>query len=183
MAILAYPRVKLGAWKKFKQAGQSGDADLSMSALASGSAQQSTKLNLAAAHAAGTWEGTWVIRPIIDFSATQTAGNSINIYAGYSDSSGATTNNPANLSGSAASYTGYTGGSLATGLYHLGNPIAIMPVTGQAVKQTGPDFFFQPLNQYLMLVADNESGTAFATSNNSEIWIAPVIELLEDTNA
>lgn len=182
MTVLAYPRVKLGAWKKFKQAGQSGDADLSMSALASGNAQQSTKLNLAAAHGTNnTWEDTWVIRPIFDFSATQTAGNSINIYAGYSDSATAGTDNPANLTGAVGSYTGYSGGSLATGLYHLGNPIASVQVTGQAVKQTGPDFFFQPLGQYLMLVCDNESGTALATSNNSEIWVAPVIAILEDT--
>src|SRR5262245_53746093 len=129
MPLPDYPRMKCGSWQKFKASASGNDAAFTPSTLASGSYWQSAKMDLAAQFSSGQWPQLWKARCVVPYSATQTAKLPDYFFLAFSPSSVATTENPINLSGSDATYTGYSGGTAASAIVQLGRPLITLPVS------------------------------------------------------
>lgn len=103
MALPDYIRTAPGTAKTIKSS--SGDAAITLASLANGNGtsnggRQSATLDLGA-----NWAQLWRIDAAFEIAATPTAGNAINLYASFSNSTGA---GQGNTSGSDAAYTGYS---------------------------------------------------------------------------
>jgi len=81
---------------------------IDLTSIAAASFRQGAKADLGAA----TWAEYWAMYASIEPVSAPAATGSYQFWVGYSDNSGATVNNPGNLSGSDAAYVGY--GAAAT---------------------------------------------------------------------
>ncbi len=176
MAVTGYQRVRNATKKSIKSVG--GDAAITLASLANGSARQAAKLDLGATRAE-----KWRIRAAFEFAAAGlVAGNTVDIYAGYSDNGSPTSDNPANLSGSDAAYTGYSSNK-DDALAQL-EQIASFPVTTDATPtlQVADLGIFEPDDRYVLLVIDNQSGAAFHSSDaNMFLELIPIEGVQEDS--
>jgi hypothetical protein len=169
MAITAVFRTQSGTAKTLASSG--GTVAITLTSLGNGSMRQAATLDLGETRAA-----LYRLDVAYELAATPTAGNAINHFVAWSDSSGAS---QANTSGSDAAYSGYSSNAAASvkELDFLGAHIC----TAQATSTVQKSFVgvFSPKGRYLNLVVDNESGAAFHSSaTNCIITLTPI----EDTS-
>jgi hypothetical protein len=111
-------------------------------------------------------------------AATPTAGNAINLFASWSDTTGA---GEGNTSGTDAAYTGYSNNIDASTrqLELLGAFIVTSQATATVQKAYIGVVF--PKARYMNLVVDNRSGAAFQSTNtNQVITFTPLEESIVD---
>lgn len=173
MAITGTFRLQSGTAKTFKNSG--GSAALSLASVANGSARQSAKLDLGA-----TYASQWRVSAAFELGATPTAGATIDLYWAPSESATAGTDNPGNVSGTDAAYTGYSSNLTAAirQLVFLGSFICTAQAT--STVQYGEVAVFTPTSRYGSLVVVNNSGAAFHSTNTNQcVTFTPIEGVVE----
>lgn len=173
MAITSAFRVQSGTVKTIRNSG--GDAAITLASLANGAARQSVKLDLGATRAR-----LWAVKADFELAATPTAGNTIDLYWAPSSSGTAGTDNPGNVSGTDAAYSGYSSNLDASvrQLLFIGSFVVTTQTT--ATVQKGNVGVFAPPQRYGSLVVYNRSGAAFhSTDTNQAIYLTPIEDTAE----
>lgn len=176
MPLPDYAKVSAGTPKVIRNSG--GDAAITLASLANGNgtttgARQSVTLDLGS-----LWAQRWRIDTEFELAATPTAGNAINLFGSFSNSTGS---GFGNTSGTDASYTGYSSNIDASTrqLNFLGSHICTAQATS-TVQRCNVGVIF-PTGRYLNLVVDNRSGAAFhSTDTNQLIRLTPLEESIEE---
>jgi hypothetical protein len=142
------------------------DVQLDWTSLAAGAARQSAKVDFGA-----NWEQLFSMYVACEFATDPTAGDTIDFYMGFTDTSGANgTGLPANLGGSDAAYTGYTNGTVAESVKHM-TPIGkvqcpiINDTDDVVVAEVG---LFVPRKRYGVVVILNNMATAAMHTDMAE---------------
>jgi len=179
MIVMALPDfIKISSGTALTIRNSGGDAAITLASLANGNGtsaggRQSATLDLGA-----NWAQRWRIDTDFELAATPTAGNAINLFASFSDTTGA---GRGNTSGSDAAYSGYSSNiDASTRQLEL---IGAHVVTNQATSTVQKAFagIFFPKGRYLNLVVDNRSGAAFhSTNTNQLITLTPLEESIVD---
>lgn len=132
------------------------EVQLSLASLADTAAWQSAKVDLDVVRAAA-----YKVRAAFELAATPAEGGLIELYWAPSQHATAATGNAANVSGSDATYTGYSS-NLAASLKQL-DRIGAFICTAQATStvQVAEVAVFCPTERYGSLVVVNKSGAAF----------------------
>lgn len=146
------------------------EVQLSLASVSDGSARQSAKFDF------GAVRGPMVARCAFELAATPTAGDVIELWIGYSQHATAATGNSANLSGSDASYSGYSSNLDASikQLDYLGEFVCTTQATTTVQVGKGSRIFV-PSERYGILVVYNNSGAAFHSDDvESHIVFDPV---------
>lgn len=177
VALPDFFKVSAGTVLTIRNSG--GSAAITLASLANGNgtstgARQSATLDLGA-----KWARRWRLDTDFELAATPTAGNAINLFGSWSNSTGA---GEANTSGSDAAYTGYSNNidAATRQLEFLGAHICTAQATS-TVQRSFVGIIF-PKGRYLNLVVDNRSGAAFhSTDTNQVITLTPLEESVEDT--
>lgn len=167
-------RMQTGTTKTFKSSG--GDAVITMTSVSNAAARQSDKLDFGATRAA-----RYLVRAAVELAATPTAGNTIDLYLAPSSSATAGTDNPGNVTGADAAYTGYSSNLAASvkQLQYIGSLIVTAQAT--ATVQNGVVGICTVPQRYGSLVVDNESGAAFHSSaTNVKFEFIPLEDVVED---
>ena len=148
--------------------------------LTAGAARQSVKLDLGSVNL----DALWTMKAYIEwFTTAPTAGGTVDFYLGFSHDATAGEDNPGNLSGTDAAFTGY-GATVATGtaalkqLTYVGSLVATNEVDLQ-VQTVG---VFQPTARYCCLVVVTNSSVALAVTDAIETGVAiwPVQHQVQD---
>lgn len=136
-------------------AGNRTTCQLAIASVADGAARQSTKVDLGA-----TYADEYHVRAAIEFAATPTAGDVVELYWAPSQSSTAGTANPGNVSGADSAYSGYSSNLAASvkQLEFIGHFVCTAQAT--ATVQVAEIGKFRPPQRYGSLVVKNESGAA-----------------------
>lgn len=174
MALPDYLTEQTGTPLVFKSSG--GDAAITMTSVANNAARQSVKLDLGASRTP-----LYSVKASFEIAATPTAGNTIELYWAPSSSSSAGTDNPGNVSGTDAAYTGYSS-NIADSVKQL-QFIGSFVCTAQATATVQSGFVgrFKPADRYGSLVVFNKSGAAMHSSaTNISITLTPIRSVLED---
>lgn len=177
MALPDFFRVQPGTAFVFRNTG--GDAAISFASLANSNgtstgARQSVTLNLGS-----NWARLWRLGTEFEFAATPTAGNVVDIFASFFNTTGA---GVGNTSGSDAAYTGYSNNidAAVRHLTFLGSHVCTTQAT--STVQRANSGIFMPTGQYMNLVVVNRSGAAFhSTETNQLIRITPLFDVVTDT--
>jgi hypothetical protein len=177
MALPDFFKITAGTPLTIKNSG--GDAAITLASLANGNGtsaggRQSATLDLGA-----NWAQRWRIDCDFELAATPTAGNAINLYASFSDTTGA---GKGNTTGSDAAYSGYSSNldASARQLELIGAHICTTQATTTVQKSNVGVFF--PKGRYMNLVVDNRSGAAFhSTDTNQVITLTPLEESVVDS--
>lgn len=145
-----------------------GSFVISLNALGSGILRQGGK-------SATLVDGTYgypeilVITLLIQFNGTPTAGNTVDLYLGWSGSSTAATDNDSNLTGADGTMTS---ADVLKMLGYAGSLVASANIGGSVNQQT--TLVVKPRRQYVIPVIDNESGVALkASANVSVVTMTP----------
>ena len=173
MAVTATFRQQAGTAKAYKSSG--GDAAISMASVANAAARQGVKLDLGA-----TFACLWRVRAEVEMAATPTAGATVDLYWAPSGSATAGTDNPANVTGTDAAYTGYSSNVSASvrQLQYIGSLVLTAQAT--ATVQRGEVGVFRPSSRYGSLVVVNNGGSAFHSSDsNVQFVMTPLEETAE----
>ncbi len=131
------------------------DAEIDLGSLADGSYRQSAKCDLTANR-----DVEYKVEVSIETDTDATAGGTIVVWAGYSDSATAGTGNPAGLSGTDSAYTGLSGGTAAQSvqaLEYVGS-LVLDAIQDTDAPQVGVIGVIRPKKRYMMLVVKNASG-------------------------
>ena len=130
--------------------------------------RQSTKVDLGATRAPA-----YHVRAALEFAATPTAGNVVELYWAPSVSGTAGTANPGAASGADSAYTGYSSNADAAvkQLIHIGNFVCTAQAT--ATIQVADIGVFSPPERYGSLVVKNASG---ATMHSDSVEINIVFD-------
>jgi hypothetical protein len=175
MALPDYGRVQNATIKTFKSSG--GDAAITLASLASNSARQSAKLDLGSSRAP-----IFGVKADVEIGATPTAGNTIDLYWAPSTSGTASIDNPGNISGSDAVYSGYASNNIDASLrqlFFIGSFVCTSQST-PVVQKAFVGMFTSP-SRYGSLVVYNRSGAAIHSSDsNTNIVFMPVEDIIED---
>ena len=144
--------------------------------LADAAGRQSTVADLGA-----TWAGAYSVDAAIEFAATPTAGDVVEVYwSGTPDSAGSPS--PGNTSGSDSAYTGDGGGTLAESvklMQFIGNFVCTDAAT--ATVQNAHVGVFSPPHRYGNLVIKNESGAAFHSDMVETSFVFnPILDEVQD---
>lgn len=175
MALPDYGRVQNATMKTFRSSG--GDVSITLASLTSDSARQSAKLDLGTTRAP-----IFGVKADIEIGATPTAGNTIDLYWAPSSSGTAATDNPGNVSGSDAVYSGYASNNINASvrqLFFIGSFVC----TSQATPIVQKAFvgMFTPPTRYGSLVVHNRSGASIHSADtNTNIIFMPVEDIIED---
>lgn len=177
MALPDYLRIQNATAKVWKSSG--GDAAITMTSVANNAARQGVKLDF------GTTRGArYRVWATVELAATPTAGNTILLYMAPSNSGTAGTNNPGNVSGTDAAYSGYSS-NLDASLEHL-DFVGTLVVTAQATSTVQVieirEGFYTPRDRYGSLVVYNKSGASFHSSaTNVAFYFEAVEDVQEDS--
>lgn len=175
MALPDYGRVQNATVKTFRSSG--GDAAITLASLASASARQSAKIDLGSTRAP-----IFGVKADIEIGATPTAGNTIDLYWAPSNSGTASIDNPGNVSGSDAVYSGYASNNIDASvrqLFFIGSFVCTSQAT--PVVQRAFVGMFTPPTRYGSLIVHNRSGAAIHSSDaNTNIVFMPVEDVIED---
>lgn len=175
MALPDIQRVQTGTSKSFKRS--LGDAAITTASLANNAARQSVKLDLGSTRAE-----VYAVRGSIEMAATPTAGNVVDLYWAPSTSATAGTDNPANVSGTDAAYTGYSANLDASVKQLLFVGSFILTAQATSTVQRAHIGYLAPPTRYGSLVVYNKGGSAFHSSDsNIEFVLVPVEGVIEDT--
>lgn len=180
MALPDVFRTQTGTAKVIKNSG--GDAAITLASLANGNgtstgARQCVKLDLGASRAP-----FYRVKASFEIAATPTAGATIDLYWAPSESATAGTDNPGNVSGTDAAYTGYSNNISASvkHLLYIGSFICTAQAT--TTVQYGEVGRFSPPSRYGSLVVYNASGAALhSTDTNQAISLIPIEDTIEDS--
>ena len=176
MALPDFIKISSGTPLTIRNSG--GSAAITLASLANGNGtsaggRQSATLDLGA-----NWAQRWRLEADFELAATPTAGNAINLFASWSDATGA---GEGNTSGSDAAYTGYSNNiDASTRQLEL---LGAFVVTAQATSTVQKAYIgvIFPKARYLNLVVDNRSGAAFHSSDtNQVITLTPLEESIVD---
>lgn len=174
MALPDYFRVQNGTAKTIKNSG--GDAAITLASLANNAARQCVKLDLGDIRAE-----RWIVRANFELAATPTAGYGIDLFWAPSTSATAGTDNPANVSGTDAAYTGYSSNIDASikQLIWIGTFVCTSQATATVQKAFVGELC--PPTRYGSMVVYNRSGAAFhSTDTNQQIELIPLHGVVED---
>jgi hypothetical protein len=177
MALPDYFKIKNGTAKTIKNSG--GTAAITLASLANGNGTSAGGRQSATLDLGEYWAQRWRLNASFEIAATPTAGNAINLFASYRDSTGA---GDGNTSGSDAAYTGYSSNidAATKQLEFLGSHICTSQAT--ATVQSSLVGVIFPKGRYLNLVVDNRSGAALHnTETNQCITFTPLEESIEDS--
>ncbi len=137
------------------------DAEIDMGSLADDGYEQSAKCDLTANR-----DVEYKVEVSVETDSDATAGGTIEVYAGFSDSGTAATGNPAGLSGAEEAYAGGAGGTAATGvkLLQLVGVLVLQATNdADAVPQVGYIGKIRPHARYMMIVVHNNSGAVLGS--------------------
>lgn len=156
------------------------DADIDLGALATGGvARQSVKMDLGSVNLDVQYE----MMAYIEWHSAPTAGGTVDFYLGWSDSSTAANNNPANLSGTDAAFQGY-GADTASGTEALNqlDYIGSLVATADADVQVASIGVVAPKARYCMLVVVNNSSVNLANTDAIEtaVTLTPITLQIQD---
>jgi hypothetical protein len=175
--------VKNGTAKTFKSSG--GDSAITLASVANAAARQSVKLDLGTETSVGS--GVFVraelyaVKAAFEIAATPTAGNTIDLYWAPSSSATAGIDNPGNVSGADAAYTGYSANLTAAikQLMLIGSFVCTTQATANVQK--GFVGVFSPPSRWGSLVVVNNSGAALHSSDaNMEVVMTPIEGVIAD---
>jgi hypothetical protein len=176
VALPDYFKVKNGTAKTLKSS--AGSAAITLASLANGNGTSTGGRQAATLDLGEFWAQRWRVNAAFELAATPTAGNAINLFGSYSDSTGA---GDGNTSGSDAAYTGYSNNidAATKQLEFLGAHICTAQATSTVQKSLVGVIF--PKGRYLNVVVDNRAGSAFHSSDsNCVITFTPLEESIED---
>lgn len=165
-----------GTAKTIKNSG--GDAAITLASLANGNGTSTGARQAATLDLGANWDALWRLDCDFELAATPTAGNVVNLYASWSNTTGA---GKGNTSGSDGSYTGYSNNidAATKHLEFLGAHVCTAQATSTVQKSNVG--LIRPKGRYLNLVVDNRSGAAFHSSDtNQVITLTPLVESIED---
>lgn len=137
------------------------DAEIDLGGLTNTSYRQSAKCDLTANR--DPW---YKVEISVEFDTDSTAGNTVDVYAAYSDSATAGTGNPAGLSGTDAAYTGYGGGAVGNAikqLEYIGSLSLIASQDTDNAPQVGVIGTIVPKGRYMMIVVYNGGGATLGS--------------------
>lgn len=166
--------VQAGTEKTFKSSG--GSSAITLASLANNAARQSVKLDLGATRAE-----LYAVKADFEIAATPTAGNTIDLYWAPSSSATAGSDNPGNVSGADAAYTGYSANIDASvkQLVFIGSFICTAQATANVQKAAVGTF--APPHRYGSLVVYDKSGAALHSSDtNINITFTPLEGVIAD---
>lgn len=173
MAVTAVGRTQFATAKTYKSSG--GTGTISMASVANGAARQGTKIDLGATIAA-----LLAVYATIEMAATPVAGQTIDLYWAPSDSATAGTDNPANVTGTDAAYTGYSSNVAASVKQLLFIGSLVLTAQATATVQAGFVGVFRPPNRYGSLVVVNNGGSSVHSSDsNVQFVITPIEDTVE----
>jgi len=164
-------------WLPFGDPATAPNTALNMSSMAGGASgdyRQSAKKDLGS-----PFSEVYHAYLIINFLTAPTAGGTLDLFVGFSDSAVAGTNNWGNCSGVDGAYTGYAGGTAASGVLQLDRvgALVVSPVAGQQIGLVGS---FIPRAQYMYLVIyNNTSLSTIAGIANHKLILLPVTARVE----
>jgi hypothetical protein len=147
------------------------DAQLSMASVANNAGRQSAKVDLGENRAQ-----LYKVRAALEFAATPTAGNLVELYWAPSPFSSAANGNAGNATGSDAAYAGYSS-NLDASVKQL-DLIGVFVCTAQATGtiQVAEVGVFMPSERYGSLVVKNASGAAMHSDDvECNIVFDPII--------
>jgi hypothetical protein len=177
MALPDFFKVSAGTALTIKNSG--GSAAITLASLANGNGTSAGGRQAVTLDLGEKWAQRWRIDTEFELAATPTAGNAINLFGSYSNSTGA---GLGNTSGTDAAYTGYSNNidAATKQLEFLGAHVATTQATATVQKALVGVIF--PKARYLNLVVDNRSGAAFHSSDtNQVIRLTPLEQSIEDT--
>lgn len=172
MALPDYPTLVAGAPVVWAPSG--GDQTLTLTSLANGAAREGPKVDFAS----GTYglPEALLIRLETAVASAATAGTTIEVYLGFSTSTTAGTDNPANLSGTDASLSNpdelkYQ--AVLAGVLVLSNAM------GTSVQKTY--LWARPLARAVIPLVINKSGQALSsTASDHKLVITPYYRQIQD---
>ena len=176
MALPDYIQITQGTAIVWGESGGSGvTAVCSLNNLANGSAQQGAYVDLGV-----NYEGTYIAILAIETGTAATAGNTYDLFFGYSHDN---TVWPAKLTGSNGSYTL---GTNDANLRQIGSPAVSLVVTADGntvLTQAGS--IIRPRGRYVAPLVDNNSGQATrnqgtASDNLSRVYLIPQRLVIND---
>lgn len=170
MALPDFFKIEPGTAKTIKSSG--GDAAITCTSLASGSARESTKLDLGAIFAR-RWKVTFETK----LNAAGTNGTEIELYTNESSSSAAGTDNNGGATGTDAAF------SNSSELKHQWAAVGSLAVSNAAgTNLQRQSFYYTPVSRYQSMLVVNNSGVAFSgTATDTIITWTPCEEGIEDT--
>lgn len=177
VALPDYFKISEGTAKTIKSS--AGSAAITLASLANGNGTTAGGRQAASLDLGANWAQRWRLNASFEIAATPTAGNAINLFASYRDSTGA---GDGNTAGSDAAYTGYSNNidAATKQLEFLGAHICTAQAT--ATVQASLVGVIFPKGRYLNLVVDNRSGAALhSTETNQSITFTPLEESIEES--
>ena len=145
---------------------------IDLTSLAAGVARQSAKVDFGATRAR-----RYSVVLAVEFATAPAAGETLDIYIGYSPSGTAGTGNPAKLTGADAAYSGYSSNlddSLKQ-LDYIGSLVATIQAT--TTVQIALIGTISPSQRYGMIVVDNSTSDAlFTDADEMSILISPIVD-------
>lgn len=158
------------------EVGTPTDCQLSLTGVATAAARQSAKVDLGAKRAL-----RYAVRATIEFAATPTAGNVLELYWAPSGSATAANANSGGASGADAAYTGDSS-NLAAAVKQLeliGILICTEVATAEGI-QTSECGIFVPTERYGSLVVYNKSGAAIHSDDQEcHVVFDPIVDEIQ----
>lgn len=152
-------------------------AQIDLTSLADAAARQGAKVDLGAARA-----GAMRVRFCPELDVAPDSGETIFVYFAFSNSVTAGLDNPAEVSGADAAYTGTTGDSIADSVKQLVGPFTYVCTSDVAPISLPMDIgVLFPTQRYVSPVVFNEAGQALE-GDAVEMFLAliPIIDEIQD---
>ena len=158
------------------EVGTPTNVDLTLTGLTDGAAVNSDKFNFGATRAR-----QYSIDAVLEFAATPTAGDVVELYLVPSHNPTAGSGNPGRADGVDGAYTGDGGGTLDESvrqMIHIGQFVCTdLTTTTPQIAHCG---VFEPPAQYGQLIVKNESGAAFHSDDvEMNIVLTPIVDEIQ----
>jgi len=161
--------------RKTTDGSQELDVELDLASVANNAARQSSKCDLGENRAA-----EYAVRAALEFAATPTAGNVVELYWAPSHSATAGTGNPGGISGADSAYAGYSSNLDASikQLIYIGSFVCTAQATPTVqIAEVG---ILAPTERYGSLVVYGKAGSAFHSDDvECNIVFDPLIPELQ----
>ena len=156
------------------------DAELDLGALAAGAFRQSAKLDITANR-----DSEYKLEMLVEMETPPTAGETLNVYAGFSDNVTAASGNPGGLSGAEGSYAGLGGGSAAASVKQLdfvGSLVLDVVEDTDTTPHQAIVGILRPTARYCMFVVENAAASAaiFATGDATALRLTGMTVQIQD---
>ena len=165
-----------GAAKTSLEQGTPTDVQIDLTSLADGAGRESAKVDLGATRAPA-----YSVMAAIEFAATPTSGEVVELYWAPSPDGTAANGNPMEIDGADAAAPSGIGtlAELVDSCLFIGNFICTDDATGSVQSQ--PVGILHPPERYGILIVKNESGAAFhSDAVESHVVFNPIIDEVQD---